>query len=44
MEHFNEAFSLGCDGALAAAVFHKGIIDIGELKEYLKNKGVCIRD
>lgn len=44
MEHFNEAFSLGCDGALAASVFHKGIIDIGELKEYLKNKGVCIRD
>lgn len=44
MDHFFEAFDLGCDGALAASVFHKGIIDIGELKDYLKNKGVCIRD
>ncbi|SPT67869.1 Imidazole glycerol phosphate synthase subunit HisF [Anaerobiospirillum thomasii] len=44
MEHFADAF-LECDvdGALAASVFHKKIIDIGELKNYLKEKGVNIR-
>lgn len=43
MEHFYQAFTLGVDGALAASVFHKGIIDIMELKHYLHNKGVTIR-
>ncbi|MBO6258077.1 MAG: imidazole glycerol phosphate synthase subunit HisF [Succinivibrio sp.] len=45
MEHFCEAFDIaGADGALAASVFHKGLIHIPELKDYLKSKGVCIRD
>lgn len=45
MEHFYEAFNVAnTDGALAASVFHKGIIAIPELKNYLKEKGVCIRD
>ncbi len=45
MEHFYEAFNeANADGALAASVFHKGIIHIPELKDYLKNKGVIIRD
>ena len=45
MEHFYEAFDIAnTDGALAASVFHKGTIHIPELKDYLKNKGVCIRD
>ncbi len=45
MEHFEQAFNAAnADGALAASVFHKGIIHIPALKDYLKEKGVCIRD
>ncbi len=45
MEHFEQAFKVAsADGALAASVFHKGMIHIPELKDYLKEKGVCIRD
>ncbi|EMB5527299.1 imidazole glycerol phosphate synthase subunit HisF [Campylobacter coli] len=43
MEHFLEAFEIGVDGALAASVFHQQIIDIKELKNYLKTQGVNIR-
>ncbi|MEJ2762625.1 imidazole glycerol phosphate synthase subunit HisF [Photobacterium sp. MCCC 1A19761] len=44
MVHFAEAFHLtNVDGALAASVFHKQIINIGELKTYLKQQGVEIR-
>lgn len=43
MEHFLEAFKLGIDGALAASVFHQKLIDIKELKIYLKNQGLSIR-
>lgn len=44
MEHFLEAFrDADVDGALAASVFHKQIINIGELKAYLATQGVEIR-
>lgn len=43
MEHFLEALKLGVDGALAASVFHQKLIDIKELKIYLKNQGLSIR-
>ena len=44
MQHFYEAFyESDVDGALAASVFHKNIIEIGDLKTYLKEKGVTIR-
>jgi len=44
MQHFLEAFQdAGVDGALAASVFHKQIINIGELKQFLKQQGVEIR-
>ncbi|MEA4701934.1 imidazole glycerol phosphate synthase subunit HisF [Klebsiella pneumoniae] len=44
MEHFLEAFrDADVDGALAASVFHKQIINIGELKAYLAAQGVEIR-
>ncbi|EAL5010486.1 imidazole glycerol phosphate synthase subunit HisF [Campylobacter coli] len=43
MEHFLEAFEIGVDGALAASVFHQKLIDIKELKIYLKNQGLSIR-
>ncbi len=40
MEHFLEAFrDADVDGALAASVFHKQIINIGELKAYPGNTG-----
>ncbi len=43
-EHFLHAFEQAqVDGALAASVFHKQIINIGELKQYLKQQGVEIR-
>ncbi|MEZ4774871.1 MAG: imidazole glycerol phosphate synthase subunit HisF [Bacteroidia bacterium] len=44
MEHFAEAFSTGnADAALAASVFHFGIIPIPSLKQYLSGKGIPIR-
>ncbi|CFR24265.1 MULTISPECIES: imidazole glycerol phosphate synthase subunit HisF [Yersinia] len=43
-EHFLDAFrDTDVDGALAASVFHKQIINIGELKTYLSEQGVEIR-
>ncbi|WGE42258.1 imidazole glycerol phosphate synthase subunit HisF [Actinobacillus equuli] len=44
MVHFRDAFiEANVDGALAASVFHKRIIEIGELKEYLAKAGVEVR-
>ncbi len=45
MDHFLEAFEqCNCDGALAASVFHKQTIAIPDLKNYLREKGVTVRD
>ena len=44
MLHFRDAFTqANVDGALAASVFHKRIIEIGELKKYLAKAGVEVR-
>ncbi|WP_341489203.1 imidazole glycerol phosphate synthase subunit HisF [Photobacterium damselae subsp. damselae] len=44
MSHFAQAFNqTNVDGALAASVFHKQIINIGQLKRYLKQQNVEIR-
>ena len=44
MEHFADVFKLArVDGALAASVFHKAMIEIGELKAYLRERGVEVR-
>ncbi|MDN3651305.1 imidazole glycerol phosphate synthase subunit HisF [Thalassotalea ponticola] len=44
MQHFAQAFiDADVDGALAASVFHKGIIDITELKLYLQQQGIVVR-
>ncbi|MCE0555519.1 MULTISPECIES: imidazole glycerol phosphate synthase subunit HisF [unclassified Motilimonas] len=44
MVHFADVFNKAdVDGALAASVFHKAIINIGELKAYLISQGVDIR-
>jgi cyclase len=44
MEHFSAVFKQAhVDGALAASVFHKQIIEIGELKNYLVNEDIEMR-
>ncbi|AWR97586.1 imidazole glycerol phosphate synthase subunit HisF [Acidianus sulfidivorans JP7] len=44
MDDFFEVLTYGkADAALAAGVFHDGIIRIAELKNYLKNRGVEVR-
>ncbi len=44
MNHFLDAFrEARVDGALAASVFHKKIINISELKQYLAENGVEVR-
>ena len=44
MEDFYEVFSMAnADAALAAGIFHDGIIRIRKLKEYLKQKGIEVR-
>lgn len=44
MEHFKSVFEkANVEGALAASVFHKKIIEIPALKRYLKEEGVGIR-
>lgn len=43
-EHFRDVFEQAdVDGALAASVFHKGVIDIGHLKTWLSRIGVEAR-
>ncbi|TKB43652.1 imidazole glycerol phosphate synthase subunit HisF [Thalassotalea mangrovi] len=44
MEHFADVFQQAdVDGALAASVFHKGIIAIEDLKAYLREQNVPMR-
>jgi len=44
MEHFSDVYQQAdVDGALAASVFHKGIIPISELKAYLKLQNIEVR-
>lgn len=42
LEHFYEAVQAGATILLAASVFHFGIIGIGDLKDYLRGRGVNI--
>lgn len=45
MAHFRDVFiDAKVDGALAASVFHKQIIQIGELKRYLRQHNIEIRE
>jgi len=43
MEHFLEAVKAGATVLLAASVFHFHMIDIGQLKSYLRNNGINIK-
>lgn len=40
---FYDAFRVGADAALAASLFHYGNYSVGEVKEFLKRKGVVVR-
>ena len=45
MAHFSDVYKQAdVDGALAASVFHKGVIGIQELKTYLRDNNIVIRD
>jgi len=45
LEHFAEALTDGgADAALAASVFHFKEFSVGEVKEYLKGKGIVVRE
>jgi len=41
--HFLEAFKNGASAALAASLFHYQELEISDLKNFLKKKGVCVR-
>ena len=43
MEHFYDAAQAGATVLLAASVFHYHTIDIQELKEYLRKRGLTVR-
>jgi imidazole glycerol-phosphate synthase subunit HisF len=44
LEHFADVFLKSrVDGALAASVFHKQILTIGDVKSFLKSQGVAVR-
>lgn len=44
LAHFSDVFkTAGVDGALAASVFHKQVIEIGDLKAYLKQQSIEVR-
>lgn len=42
LAHFYEAIEAGASILLAASVFHFGIIKIGDLKQYLSDRGVAV--
>jgi cyclase len=43
LSHFYDAVDAGATILLAASVFHFGTIGIGELKDYLKGRGVAVK-
>ncbi len=43
LDHFYQAVKAGATILLAASVFHFGIIEIGDLKDHLRNRGVAVR-
>ncbi|MDI6885377.1 MAG: imidazole glycerol phosphate synthase subunit HisF [archaeon] len=43
VEHMYEAFVHGADACLAASIFHYGTYTVGEIKDYLRKKGIPVR-
>ena len=42
LEHIYEGFVNGADACLAASIFHYGTYTVGEIKDYLRDKGIPI--
>ncbi len=42
-EHFVPAFTAGAEAALAAGIFHDGLVSVGEVKDALRREGVVVR-
>ncbi|MCW3129485.1 MAG: imidazole glycerol phosphate synthase subunit HisF [Methanophagales archaeon] len=43
IDHMYEAFVNGADACLAASIFHFGTYTVGQIKDYLREKGISIR-
>ena len=43
LEHFAPAVQAGADAVLAASVFHRGVLTIGQVKAALADAGVTVR-
>lgn len=44
LEHFADVFQQAhVDGALAASVFHKQVMTVGEVKDFIRQKGIPVR-
>ena len=43
-EHFLAAIEAGADAVLAAGIFHRGEYTVGQIKEYLINHNIKIRN
>jgi cyclase len=43
LEHFAPAVAAGADAVLAASVFHRGVLTIGQVKAALADAGVVVR-
>ncbi len=43
MQHFADALNNGADAALAASLFHDGVLQISDLKAFLTSQGVPVR-
>jgi cyclase len=44
LEHFAQALTEGrADAALAASLFHDRVLSIGEVKAYLTDRGILVR-
>lgn len=43
LSHFYDALEVGADAVLAASLFHYKELEIREVKEYLKERGVAVR-
>ena len=44
LEHFAPAVAAGADAVLAASVFHRGVLTIGQVKAALAEAGVVVRE
>ena len=43
LEHFYDAIEAGAEAVLAASLFHYKELEISEVKEYLRSRGVSVR-